>query len=249
MERTIYIAGSSKAANYAGRCLQGKGFSVLPTLSGSADYILLDVPSFNPVGLLRDGSSVSKLLKELTRDTVIIGGKLGHPELHGFRTLDLLLDEQYAAENAYLTAEAALDVALPYLDITLRNCPVLILGWGRIGKCLARILRALDASVTVAARKETDRAALHSLGYQTADSTALPPLRPYRLIFNTVPKLIVSREQMATCHPACVKIDLASRPGMDDGDVIIARGLPGIHFPESSGRLIADTIFRKENLL
>lgn len=249
MERTIYIAGSSKAANYAGRCLQGKGFSVLPTLSGSADYILLDVPSFNPVGLLRDGSSVSKLLKELTRDTVIIGGKLGHPELHGFRTLDLLLDEQYAAENAYLTAEAALDVALPYLDITLRNCPVLILGWGRIGKCLARILRALDASVTVAARKETDRAALHSLGYQTADSTDLPPLRPYRLIFNTVPKLIVSREQMATCHPACVKIDLASRPGMDDGDVIIARGLPGIHFPESSGRLIADTIFRKENLL
>ncbi len=249
MERTIYIAGSSKAANYAGRYLQGKGFTVLPTLSGSTDYILLDVPSFNPVGLLRDGSSVSKLLKELTRDTVIIGGKLDHPELDGFRTLDLLLDEQYAAENAYLTAEAALDVALPYLDITLRNCPVLILGWGRIGKCLARILRALDASVTVAARKETDRAALQSLGYQTADSTDLPTLRPYRLIFNTVPSLIVSREQMAKCHPACVKIDLASRPGMDDGDVIIARGLPGIHFPESSGKLIADTIFRKENLL
>ena len=249
MDRTIYIAGSSKAVKYAGRCLQGTGFTVLPDLSHHADYILLDVPSFNPVGLLRDGSSVGQLLRELSHDTVLIGGNLKQPELEGYKTLDLLQDEQYAADNAYLTAEAALDVALPYLDITVRDCPVLILGWGRIGKCLSRLLSALGAKVTVAARKETDRAALHSLGYQTADSTDLPTLSPYRLIFNTIPKLLVTRDQMVKCHPACVKIDLASCPGMDDEDVIIARGLPGIHFPESSGMLMAETILRKENLL
>ena len=49
---------------------------------------------------------------------------------------------------------------------------------------------------------------------------------------------------MAHCLEDCVKIDLASKPGIEDEDVIIARGLPGIHFPESSGKLIADTLLR-----
>jgi hypothetical protein len=39
-------------------------------------------------------------------------------------------------------------------------------------------------------------------------------------------------------------IDLASRQGIDHEDVIIARGLPGIHFPESSGILIAKTFLQ-----
>ena len=41
-----------------------------------------------------------------------------------------------------------------------------------------------------------------------------------------------------------IKIDLASVPGMNGDDVIIARGLPGKEAPESSGKLIADTILR-----
>ena len=249
MDKTFYIAGSSNATRFAGQYLRNYGFITADSLSCSVDYILLDVPSFNAVGLLRNGQSLPGLLDHASENTVIIGGMLDHPALRTFRTLDLLQDAQFAAENAYLTAEAALDVALPYLDITVRNCPVLILGWGRIGKCLARIFRALDAHVTVAARKESDRAALHSLGYQVADSSKLPELSKYRLIFNTVPALIVKREQLENCHPACIKIDLASIPGMEDADAIIARGLPGVHFPESSGRLIADTIIRKEQLL
>ena len=42
----------------------------------------------------------------------------------------------------------------------------------------------------------------------------------------------------------CLKIDLASCPGILARDTIYARGLPGIHAPESSGQLIADTVFR-----
>ena len=43
----------------------------------------------------------------------------------------------------------------------------------------------------------------------------------------------------------CIKIDLASAKGIAGDDVIWARGLPGIHAPESSGRLIAETFVRK----
>jgi dipicolinate synthase subunit A len=136
-------------------------------------------------------------------------------------------------------------VALPYLDITIRNCPTLIIGWGRIGKCLGQLLKNMGADIVIAARKETDRAMIRALGMKAVDINDLPDqLDRYRLIFNTAPELVLKREQMAHCREDCVKIDLASKSGMEDEDVIIARGLPGIHFPESSGKLIADTLLR-----
>jgi dipicolinate synthase subunit A len=159
--------------------------------------------------------------------------------------MDLLQDAFYLAENAYITAECALDVALPYLDITIRGCPTLIIGWGRIGKCLGQLLKNMGADIAIAARKEADRAMIRALGMKAVDINDLPDqLDRYRLIFNTAPELVLKREQMAHCLEDCVKIDLASKPGIEDEDVIIARGLPGIHFPESSGKLIADTLLR-----
>jgi hypothetical protein len=49
---------------------------------------------------------------------------------------------------------------------------------------------------------------------------------------------------MFQCREDCVKIELASKDGMEGDDIIIARGLPGIHLPESSGELIAETFLR-----
>ena len=43
----------------------------------------------------------------------------------------------------------------------------------------------------------------------------------------------------------CLKIELASLPGIAGDDVIPARGLPGIYVPESSGKLIADTLLHR----
>lgn len=248
MDKTIFPAGSTQAVRYAADFFEGTRLRLSRDIS-QADYILLDIPTFNASGQLRDGRSLGEITKNVRNDSVMIGGNLIHPDLEGFATLDLLQDAGYLAQNAYITAECALDVALPYLTVTLRNCPVLILGWGRIGKCLARLLKALDADVTVAARKEADRAMLSAMGYGIWDYSGKESISNYRLIFNTVPKTVLNREQMAACHPDCVKIDLASSPGMEDEDVIIARGLPGLHFPESTGRLIAQTILRKENLM
>ena len=69
-------------------------------------------------------------------------------------------------------------------------------------------------------------------------------LGKYRLILNTAPERLLTKEQLAQCHPDCVKIDLASRTGIEGDSVIVARGLPGVHMPESSGRLIAETYVR-----
>lgn len=251
-KRLIFCAGNTKAARYAATYLRSLGLPVTDQLSDMTGHLLLDVPSFEPGGNLRMGGSAESLLGSMPKDITVYGGNLSHPALNGYKTVDFLKDDGYLAENAYITAECALDVAMPYLKITLRRCPVLILGWGRIGKCLGQLLNTIGADVTIAARKPTDRAMIKALGCAAEDlSLVADTLSRYRLIFNTVPAPVLNREQMASCRKDCVKIELASKNGMAGDDIILARGLPGIHLPESSGQLIAKTFLRyyKEDVI
>lgn len=244
-KKYIYSAGSTAACRFAASCLKDLGLPVTDSPGENVRYLLLDTPAFGPDGQLRGGGSVEKVLQLLPTDILICGGNLRHTALEEYEIADFLKDESYLCENAYITAECVLDVALPYLKRTLRHCPVLIIGWGRIGKCLARLMKHLDADVTVAARNPKDRAILHALGFGTVDFEALPLLLPhFRLLYNTVPVPLLSREQMGQCREDCVKIELASKNGMEGDDVVIARGLPGLHMPESSGKLIAETFIR-----
>ena len=244
-EKFIFAAGSTSACRFACKYLMDLAIPVTEQPGRNVRYLLLDVPSFGPEGMLRGGESVDTILNQLPRDILICGGNLTHPALDGYETVDFLKDEAYLCENAYITAECALDVALPYLKRTVRGCPVLIIGWGRIGKCLARLLRNMDADVTVAARNQKDRAMIRALGYSSLSTEALPlSLGHFRLLYNTVPFPVLNREQMSLCRKDCIKIELASRNGMEDEDIITARGLPGLHMPESSGKLIADTFMK-----
>ena len=239
---SIYCAGGTPALRYAKEVLQEMGLPVSAEPNAEVRHLLLDVPSFQETGQLRMGGHLEPLLVQLPTDITVYGGNLNHPALRNYRTVDFLKDPFYLAENAYITAECALDVALPYLTVTLRDCPTLIIGWGRIGKCLGVILKGIGANVTVAARKETDRAMAQALGYAVLDTAKLPrQLHRFRLIYNTVPELILKKSETSQIDETCTVIDLASKQGIEYDDLIIARGLPGIHMPESSGKLIAQT--------
>ena len=88
---------------------------------------------------------------------------------------------------------------------------------------------------------------LEALGYRAVDFQEVPQVLPHcKILFNTVPDLPLSYEV-----PLGIAIDLASYPGMNGSNVITARGLPGKYAPESSGKLIAETILNhyKEGIL
>ena len=243
--KPIFCAGGTEAARFARKILTQKGLPIADAPVPDVKHLLLDVPSFSPTGSLRMGGNVDALLDPLPGDCIIYGGKLNHPALRSFRTVDFLEDEGYLAANAYITAECALDVALPYLTVTLRGCPVLIIGFGRIGKCLGQLLRAIGADVTISARKDADLAMIGALGYTPIHTSHISESLPrYRLIFNTVPFPVLNAEQLSRCREDCVKIELASTDGMEGEGIVIARGLPGIHLPESSGELIANTFLQ-----
>lgn len=239
-EKRVICAGSTPASVYASEYLKKAGWTVLSSIGSDSPFVLLDVPSLGP-GRITDPEV---LVESLNKDTIIYGGKLDHPAFKGFRTADLLLDPSYLALNAKITAHCAIQTAFPLLKCIWDGLPVLIIGWGRIGKCLAQKLKALGAKVTVSARKEVDLAMLHALDFHPVHISMLHSIAgEFRLIFNTVPDMVLD----CTCAKVstdCILIDLASVDGIRGTGVIRARGLPGIHAPESSGKLIADTFLR-----
>ena len=247
----FYPAGTSDSCHFAAQVLNQAGFPLTDHPTPEITHLLLDVPSFDGNGFRKDGSDLRELLRMLPKAVTVIGGFLIQPCLADYKKIDLLEDPFYLAQNAAITAECALRAAAPYLKTTFADSPTLILGWGRIGKCLAKLLRALGCPVTVAARKEQDRAMLTALGYCAVDFRQVPKaLNNCRILFNTVPDVPLHKDVLDAWKTG-IAIDLASLPGMQGMSVIPARGLPGKYAPESSGRLIAKSIlrFRQEGCL
>lgn len=240
----LYPVGISESCRYASHFLEQAGFTLTDHPSPDVTHLLLDVPS-SACAKLED------LLCMLPARITVVGGNLNQPFLKEYRKIDLLQNPDYLAKNAAITAECALRAAAPCLKSTYAESPALILGWGRIGKCLAQKLRALGCAVTVAARKESDRALLKALGYESVDFSQVPgKLKQFRVLFNTVPQPPLDMDDMDLRKDG-IAIDLASLPGLPGKDVIPARGLPGKYAPETSGRLIAQTLhnFYKEETL
>lgn len=227
----IFPAVQTGATGYAAKALRCRGLRVVNEPCDEVTHLLLPVPS---------RIDVQPLLAQLPDDVTVIGGNLEFPD-----SIDLLKDERYLAKNAMITAHIAVRLATERLKVILAGCPVLVLGWGRIGKCLTGLLQALGANVTVAARKPADRAMAEALGNQSCDLLTLKyNMRRFRVIFNTIPSPVLGEEELSRCRDDCVKLELASTDGMVGHDIIIARGLPGKYAPESSGNLIADTVMR-----
>ena len=243
--RTIYRAGYSDAIRWACRFLAKENYSITDRPGTEVTHLLLPAPSFEADGRIKGGGILEHILADLPEDITVIGGNLSHPALAGYKQVDLLWDGEYTAKNAAITADCAIRVAGQRMGTVFDGCPILVMGWGRIGKCLAQQLKAMGARVMVAARKETDLHILKALGFEAVDTNNLSgKLSPFRVIFNTAPAMVLDRLLAAQCRADCIKIELASKPGIQGEDVVSALGLPGKMAPESSGELIARTIVR-----
>lgn len=242
---TFYAHGDTPALQKAVKRLEKLGIAITAHPNNSVTHLLLSVPSFDKNGNLQGGGQLNDVLAALPKSVTVIGGNLPTQQLEGYHVMDLLQDERYLAENAGITADCAVCVARQKMNVVWQGCPVLILGWGRIGKCLAQLLRAMGADVTVAARKASDIAMLRGLGYGAEDIHKLHyGLMRYRVIYNTVPEPILTAAQTMHCREDCLLVELASKSGIEGKNIVSALGLPGKYAPETSGRLIANSVIR-----
>lgn len=165
--------------------------------------------------------------------------------------IDILKYEDLTVLNAIPTAEGAIQIAMEKSKITLHGSKCLILGFGRIGKILAKMLIGIGADVYCEARKHSDIAWIKSYGYNAIDLTELDTyLNDFDFIFNTIPHLILDKDKLSLINKECVLIDLASKPGGIDFDEAKnlelqtewALALPGKVAPRTSANYIYQII-------
>ena len=168
----------------------------------------------------------------------------------GLTLTDYLSREELAVRNGVPTAEGAIEAAMAATDVTLCGTPCLVIGFGRIGKLLAHRLRGLGAEVTVSARRLDDLAWIDAFGYRGLRTNRLAGrLGSFRIVFNTVPNIVLTEELLCELPRECVLLELASQPGFDRAAAearglkcIAAPGLPGRAAPETAARAIKLTL-------
>ena len=148
-------------------------------------------------------------------------------------------DPVYAVENAAITAEGAVWLAMRRSDRALAGQSALVVGYGRIGRLLADKLAALGAHVTVAARDPAARAEAAARGHNSVDINHISDR--FDIVTNTVPAPVLSGG-----YGASLCLDLAGSPGgwSDGTPVLKAPGLPGIYAPRSGADIMANAVYR-----
>ncbi len=199
---------------------------------------------------------LSLIIPHMKHDAIVYGGKFNGTESlfqnAGFVTCDYVKNEEFSVRNAVPSAEGALQILLEELPVTVAGSRILVLGFGRIGSYLAKILHALGADVTVVARKPEALAKAQQIGCHAVYFDELPEIvRDADAICNTVPVVVLNGGILEKVRKNCLIVDLASRPtgGTDFSKArelqlktIWALGLPAKVAPVTAGEIIAQII-------
>ena len=224
---------------------------VVGPLPFSNDEVTLNTPFFSGV------IQTSEILDLLSNKQVFTAGKINlefqeKASYNGLISVDYFDREDMQILNAIPTAEGAIQVAMENMKITLHSSNSLVLGYGRIGKALSKILKGIGSNVFVEARDYGDIAWIKNNGYTPIPLKELRyNLSEIDVIFNTIPNIILDETMLNKLSKNCLIVDLASKPGGVDLEkakeyqvtVISAQGLPGKVAPITAARVIKDTIY------
>ena len=200
----------------------------------NAEYIIAPTPLELSTGVLNapfHGKTIylEDLFRQIGEGQTVIAGyvKAEAQQLaarHGVKIVDMLRREDLLMLNAIPTAEGALQIAIAETEITLHNAEVMVIGYGRIGKVLSRMLQAIGAKVVVITNSKQVHAEATAAGYFAADFAGLDAHLPVAdIIFNTVPKILLDKANLPLVKRDSLIIDLASPPYGTDATA--ARGL------------------------
>ena len=199
-----------------------------------------------------DKKILIKDLLEFLPGKTFIAGKIPEILRKNIECFDILDIEEYAILNAIPTAEGAIQIAMEEYPKTISGSNILILGFGRIGKILSKMLQGIGANVYCEARKNEDLAYISAYGYTPIHLDVLDDyLSKFDIIFNNIPTMILDTNRLKYVKKDVLIIDLASNPGgvnfeyakENDIKTIWALGLPGKVAPISSAEYIKKIVY------
>lgn len=260
MKKNFLIAGGDLRFERLADFLKENNCLVLNNINQDikADHLILPLP------VSIDGENLNckdeiipleGLIDRVKENGIIFGGCFPEKfrkkaEENSLAVIDYSEREEFAVLNAEATAEGALQSAMEHTDRTIMGQNILIIGMGRIAKALIHLLKGFNTNITIAARKNSDRAWAELYGCNAIDIKKIN-LEKADIIFNTVPAMILDGELLKNANKKAVIIDLASKPGGTDFKVaeqlgiktLHLLGIPGKVAPTTAGITIGKTIF------
>lgn len=253
MARAVCVEINDKRDYFVAEAIKKEGFAIF---SFGEEELYKDCQKVYVRSLLTEVTE--EIAKHLESDSILFSRGVSDNVKHileekNITHYNLLNEETFIVKNAYLTAEGALGHIIFNTETSLKQLSVLILGYGRIGKSLAKILKDNYAYVAVATRNETEL----SMASIVADevytlSSYIEKLNDFSVIINTIPKKILEGETLKLINKDCFILDLASKPGGVDFEeaeklhlkYLHALGVPGKVAPKTAGLYIKDIIMK-----
>jgi dipicolinate synthase subunit A len=161
-----------------------------------------------------------------------------------FRIREYGEDDELMILRAPTVAEGAIGLTIANTKISIHNAQALVIGFGRIGFSMTRLLLGMNARVTVAARNPAQRARAWEMGARPVALDHLAEeVASADMVFNTVPALLLTRKVLEGMRPDVFVLDMAGAPGGTDFSAaselgikaILGRGL-GSRAPKTSGQ-------------
>lgn len=246
------IIGEDERSKYLRKMYINEG-NVLVNVK-EADYVIAPIPfSRDGIKITGEITTCDELISKLD-NKVLFTGAISNSikeKLKNVKYYDLMDLDEVAVMNAIPTAEGAIYEAIKNSNITLSGSNVLVMGYGRIGKVLAKMLEGLNAKVYCEARTKKDIAFIEAMGYNSiyiADLNSYLPKMDY--IFNTIPVTLLDESNLKYINKECTIIDLASAPGGIDFElakkmdlnVSWTLALPSKVAPKSAAKYLKDAI-------
>lgn len=231
------------------QALKGASIVILP-LPATFDGNHINTP------LYHGRIDIDHFLRLLEKNQLLLAGMIDPRtakliEIYNIYAVDYFKREELTVLNAIPTAEGAIEIAMHELPVTLHGSRCLILGFGRVSKVLAGMLRGIGADVTVAVRRHDAMAWANVYGYKSVQIGGLALyICDFDVIFNTVPSRILTRDILEKVDKNALIIDLASKPGGVDMSAAQALGvktiwalsLPGKVAPLTAGDIVKKVV-------
>lgn len=232
-------------------------------LVNSSEIIIGPVPMTNDSQNLsapfsEEKIAIEELLNEMAnKNKMFLAGQLSEKTIsmiqeRNINYIDLLKREELVVLNTIATAEGAIQITMENTQKTIHGSNILIMGFGRVGKVLAKMLDGIGAKVSCEARKNSDIAWIKAYGYTPLHLSELEnELGNYDIIINTIPFQILDENRLRYIKKDCTIVDLSSNPGGVDRraarelgiKLIWALSLPGKVAPMTSAEFIKETLY------
>ena len=225
----------------------------------NAEIVISSIP------FTRDGITINMPLSDnkikinefmnLMKDKTLIAGTIPnniYEKYKGVEIIDIMKNEKLAILNTIATAEGAIKEIIENTQVNVHGSKIMILGFGRVGKTLAKKLDGLSAKITVVSKEEEELAWAEVYGYTNVQLNKIEDvIKDYNIIVNTIPHIILQGDIIQKINKDTLLLDLASGEGGINKEeaqenkinLIKALGIPGKISPITTAKILKETIY------